>query len=273
MPRIDLIPDAACLYNALDPYHVTFDNKPLENILARQKLINDVVDIDHDILTSAKGSTPDLATRIDSSLELDGHLKTSAMDLALHSIESHTDTQDQSVFLLITDEFVRMTERERDKLILIADEATNISLSFESAGTISGTPVDFSNGTVVFADSVSTSWRWESGIGLGKIYLDLNFPLESAHVHFYDQAPLNPLGDFLTYYTTQDFADDSLRVFVNGVRLSLDEVYCPVATATEISGWVLNKIDTIDAINKKFVLMTPLTAYDLITVDFDRPYL
>ena len=36
MPNIEAIPDEMCLYNALDPYHVNFDNKPLQNIIASQ---------------------------------------------------------------------------------------------------------------------------------------------------------------------------------------------------------------------------------------------
>jgi len=256
MPRIDLIPEESCYYNALDPYYVDYDNQPLRNIIARQKLINTVVDRNDLDLANAKGTTGSLAERLSSSLEDDGYLKASAVDLSLHTMDAHTDTVN----------YVRMTADERDKLALIADEAKNISLEFETAG-ISNIPVDIDNGVVIFADSVSTSWRWETG----KVYLDLNFPLEAAHSHFYDQAPTNPLGDFQTYYAPYDFIDGSLRVYINGSRVSQDESYHPGATPT--SSWVLNKLSSVNYITKQFVLMTAITAYDLITVDFDRPYL
>lgn len=265
MPNIEAIPDEMCLYNALDPYHVNFDNKPLQNIIARQKMINSAVDLNTDILSSAKGSTGSLTDRLDASLQDSGHLIPSAIDLALHSIEEHTDSAD----------YVRMTDLERDKLGLIADGATNISLSFETAGA-SSTPVDINDGTIILADSVSTSWRWTAG----KIYLDMNFPMESAHTHFHDIEPANPSGDFMTYYLpyvwddgTSSSSGSSLRVYVNGVRVSQDLGYVPVASSTSITSWASNKIDSEDADNKKFVLLNPLTLYDLIIVDFNRPYL
>jgi len=60
-------------------------------------------------------------------------------------------------------------------------------------------------------------------------------------------------------------------VYINGSRVSQDESYHPGATPT--SSWVLNKLSSVNYITKQFVLMTAITAYDLITVDFDRPYL
>jgi hypothetical protein len=254
MPNIEAIPDEMCLYNALDPYHVNFDNKPLQNIIARQKMINTAVDYNTNILASAKGSTGSLADRLDASLQDSGHLIPAAVDFALHSIEEHTDSAD----------YVRMTDLERDKLSLVADGATNISLSFESAGVISGTSVDFSNGIVVLADSVSTSWRWTTG----KMYLDV-VSAPASHIHFYDQEPAGTIPADYINYSIPSFADPTtVRVYINGCRVSLVSGYVPVANSTGIlSTWTLNSI-SITA--NGFALTSAITQYDLITVDYDR---
>lgn len=267
MPNIDLIPDI--YYQPSDPYHYIYDNKPLKNIIARQSLINGWVDRHNLDIGNAAGSAGSMTARLAVALEDDGTLKTTAVDAALHSIEEHTDTTDQSSFLEETDEFVRMTERERDKLVLVEDEANYITLSFETAG-ISNTPVDFLNGNTTFADSTSTAWRYQSG----KMYLDLAFPTEAAHLHFYDVTPDN--DDSGTLYldykipTYSDFIDGTLRVYVNGVKLSEGvDVYHPGATPDD--EWVLNYY-TSDYSTGTFSLNEAITAYDVIKIDFDRVY-
>ena len=264
MPNIDLIPEV--FYESFHPYHYLFDNMPLYNILARISMVNDTVDLDHIALRDAIGTAGSLATRLDTSLNDDGTLKSAAIDTANHGIEHHTDETDQSGFLLVGDTFVRMTERERAKLETVQDDANSIILNFETASP-SNTPVDFTNGTIVFADSVSTAWRWQAG----KIYLDLAFPVAAAHLHTYDTDPTNPTGDFRTYYVPVTYLDGSLRVYVNGIRLNEDDaIYHPGAIPT--TAWVLNKY-TVDTINpKKFTLDNPLTANDIIKIDFDQSY-
>ncbi len=264
MPNIDLIPEV--YYESYHPYYYLFDNMPLYNIVARIGLVNDTVTLDHLALNNAVGTAGSLSARLSTSLEDDGTLRSDAVDTSMHGIEHHTDETDQSAFLEIDDTFVRMTERERAKLDLIQDDANLLNLSFETASP-SNTPVDFTNGTVVMADSVSTAWRWESG----KMYLDLQFPIDAAHQHIYDVTPNNPSGDLLTFYVPLDYTDGSLRVFVNGSKLSEDsEIYHPGATPS--SHWVLNKF-TVDTINnKKFTLDNALTAHDVIKIDFDQAY-
>jgi hypothetical protein len=260
MPNIESIPDDICLYNALDPYHVDFDNKPLRNILARQKMINAAVDNNTAILASAQGSTGSLANRLIASLQDSGNLWPAAVDLCMHKIDAHTDS----------DYYVRMTTDERAKLLNMADGATNIQLSFETAGP-SNTPIDFpttgsgGTGAVAFADSVTTSWRWESDT----LYLDVT-AAPASHVHFYDQEPYNYLDNFTTY-SLPPFADiTSVRVYINGSRVSQTSGYHPVANSTGISSWTLNSV-FIDTINNCFVLTNPITQHDVITVDYDRP--
>lgn len=260
MPRIDLIPEV--YYEALQPYHYLFDNMPLRNILARITMLNDTLEIDHGILSDSVGTAGSLALRLDASLEGNGYLKTSAVDAALHGIEAHTDTIDQSDFLLEDDEFVRMTERERDKLSLVQSSANWLTLNFETAGP-SETPVNFDNGEVALADSVSTSWRYEDG----KIYLDMNFPLEAAHRHYYSVVPTTV--DYQTFVIPLAYAEDSLRVYVNGVRLdSVDAIYHPGPTPSD--DWVLNKYT---AATDSFVLDQAVTEYDMVRIDFEVAFL
>ena len=264
MPNIDLIPES--LYEGFHPYHYLFDNMPLRNILWRISMVNSTVDIDHYVLSSAIGTAGSLGARLDVSLEDSGALKSSAIDTALHSIGEHTDTADQTAFLLPGDEFVRMTERERDKLELIQDEANALTITFETASP-SNTPVDFTTGQIVLADSVSTAWRWEAG----KMYLDMAFPTAAAHTHFYDITPTNPSGDFTNYFVPMAFVSGSLRVYVNGVRLNEDdEIYHPGPTPSH--AWVLNKFTVDTIVPTKFTLDEALTVGDIIKIDFDRPY-
>lgn len=264
MPQIDLIPES--LYQSFHPYHHLFDNMPLRNILARIGMVNDVVDIDHSVLTNCTGTAGSLDARLDASLNPDGSLQTTAVDLALHSIGEHTDTSDQSEFLESGDEFVRMTERERAKLDLIQDEANLLNIRFETASP-SNTPVDFTNGTLILADSVSTAWRWEAG----KMYLDLAFPVESAHTHFYDITPNNPSGDLQTYYVPLDYIEGSLRVYVNGTRLSEDgEIYHPGYIPT--AEWTLNKFTVDESDTTMFTLDNELNENDVIKIDFIQSY-
>lgn len=265
MPNIDLVPEV--YYNPSDPYHHTYDNKPLRNIIARQVAINNAVDRQAYDLGSAAGSAGSLHGRLAASLEDNGTLKTSAIDAALHSIGQHTDETDQSAFLATSDQFVRFTEREREKLELIQDEANQIDFNFETAG-ISDTPVEITTGTVVMADSVSTAWRYQAG----KMYLDLQFSLDALHLHFYDVEPDYDTGG--TQYkdyeipTYPDFVDGSLRVYVNGTRLSeYESIYHPGDDPT--ADWVLNSF-TSDAANGKFSLATAITSDDVIRVDFER---
>lgn len=179
MANIDLIPEI--FYESFHPYHYLFDNMPLRNILTRISMVNDTASIDHLSIANAVGTAGSLSLRLDQSLEDDGTLKVSAIDTAMHGIEFHTDETDQSAFIEVDDTFVRMTERERARLDFMQDEANLLNITFETASP-SNTPVDFTNGTVIFADSVSTAWRWETG----KMYLDLGFPVAAAHQHSYE---------------------------------------------------------------------------------------
>ena len=138
MPRIELID--VPLYNPTDPYHFEIDNIPLKNLIQRQELINLSLDNVLKELRDAIGTQGSVANRLNQSLEQDGSLKTSAIDDAEHSIESHEDT----------DDYVRMLRTESDKLTLMADEATDLTLEFENDPD---PDVDFASGEVRFRNS------------------------------------------------------------------------------------------------------------------------
>lgn len=265
MPNLDLVPEV--YYNPNDPYHHTYDNKPLHNIIIRQQAINSVVDRHNLEIGNAAGTAGSIYARLAASIEEDGTLRTSAIDAALHSISEHTDETDQSAFLQVSDQFIRFTEREREKLELVEDEANQIDFNFETASP-SSTPVEFSSGTVVLADSLSTAWRYQAG----KMYLDLQFSLSALHLHYYDIEPEYDTGG--TQYkdykipTYPDYIDGSLKVYINGFRLSEDEsVYHPGPAPDE--DWTLNDF-TSDASNGKFSLTNAITANDVIRIDFER---
>ncbi|MFX9604586.1 hypothetical protein ABTP42_19555, partial [Acinetobacter baumannii] len=77
-------------------------------------------------------------------------------------------------------------------------------------------------GTLVLKGSDSIHWRTDSD----GVYADVTFPLTARHRHYYDvkPTPVNTLSpDYKTYHTTSvatPYAAGSLRVYVNGVRIS-----------------------------------------------------
>ena len=256
MPQIELLPIP--LYEPLQPYHFQFDNIPLQALMTRQSLINSAVDINSDILRDTAGTQGSLAARLNQSINPDGSLKSDKIDAALHSIGAHTDGLFDGI------EYVRYKLEERDKLILIADEATNMTLEFDTISNI----VLFEEGPVIFQGSDSVTW---SVLEPNRIKADLTFPTSAAHRHYYGIAPL-PVDvdpDYINYKTglTTPFVEGSLRVYINGVRLSdEDEIYIPGPLVT--SEWTLNRF-TPGADFTTFALDRAITANDSIRIDFD----
>jgi len=259
MPDIDKIPEVK--YKATDPYHFSFDNVPLEGILQRQDVMNSAIDNNSQQIRDAIGTEGTINNRISKSLKDNGDLITAAVDTALHSIEKHTDT----------DDFVRMTSSERDKLDLISDEATSLKLQFN---TVSTTPL-FEDVTVEFIDSDTTAWALE---GSNKIRLDLAFPSTAVRNHFYDLTPVNVnLGvpDYTNYKTTSTntaFIDDTLRVTINGIRLTDGTgIYVPPSTGPS-GTWILTYFSVVDATIGTFSFNRALDPSDIIRIDFDSEF-
>lgn len=254
MPQIDLVP--VPLYQALQPYHVDYDNLPLKALISRMQLINSAVDINANILRNSVGTQGSLDNRLNQSIAPDGSLKKQAVDDTVHSIGAHEDGQYLGV------DYVRMLLSERQKLNLIADEAKNIVMEFETPSNIT----TFGDGPVQFIPSTGVTWET---LPPNKVKANLTFPISAAHKHYYSVVPqYDGLPDFIHYKTGYpNYIADSLRVFINGVRIfEDDEVYVPGPLVS--SPWTLNKF-TGDYTTGQFVLDTAITAQDVIRVDFD----
>ena len=147
MPDLNALPVPQ--YNSAQPYHWEYDNLPLKTLANRDELINGVVDTHSEILRNCAGTVGTLANRLNQSVEEDGNLKTTAVDDTLHNIAKHEDGSktvsgsDLSDYIALgyigvvnPVPFVRMLEAERDKLSLVADEATNIVVNVNTPSLI-----------------------------------------------------------------------------------------------------------------------------------------
>jgi hypothetical protein len=257
MPEIDLIP--VPLYEPLQPYQFEFDNMPLQALMTRMELINFAVDINSQILRDSIGTQGTLSNRLNQSLNPDGTLRQDRVDQTLHHIGAHTDGIWDDI------SYVRFTFDERAKLQFIHPDATNMSLEFQTLSNI----LFFDQGPLLFEPSPEISWQVDAP---NRISARLNFPLDAAHRHFYDirPQPATPLApDYINYITglPNPFQDGSLRVYINGVRLSSeDQIYAPGALVN--SPWILNRF-TPNPDNTGFSLDRAITAMDSIRIDFD----
>lgn len=255
MPRIELIDPVYFAPN--DPYHWEIDNVPLKNIIQRQNLINLALDNALGQMRDAIGTQGSVANRLNQSLNADGSLKTVAIDDALHSIEEHEDT----------DDFVRMTKPQSDKLNLIANEATNLEFHVSSDGSAFLT---FEEGILKLMPSDTVTPRIDAP---NELRFDLAFPASAAHRHFYGQTPVHvaPLDpDYMNYKVTSvstPYVDESLRIYINGVRIfEDDDIYVPGNLVDD--PWTLISF-TSDATNGTFALSVAISDEDIIKVDFD----
>jgi|688.fasta_scaffold07368_13 hypothetical protein len=255
MPRIELIPEV--LYGPLDPIHWEVDNLPLKAILRRQNLINLALDNVIEQMRDAIGTQGSIANRLNQSLNPNGSLKSDAIDESEHSIESHTDT----------DFYVRMTREESEKLSTIAEEATNIKFQIY---TDEANFFDFEEGILSIQPSSTVTASFESP---NILKFNMAFPTEAAHQHHYGLEPIHAnlvTPDYINYTTTSTatpFIENSLRVFINGMRIYSDiEVYVPGALVDD--AWTLLSF-TADAENGSFELSSALASEDVIRIDFD----
>lgn len=255
MPRIELIPEV--LYQPQDVYHWEVDNLPLKNILRRINLINLSADNILEQIRDSIGTQGSLSNRLNQSINEDGTLKTSAINAALHSIEDHEDTED----------FVRMTKSQSDKLNLISDEANNLSFQINTDGSSS---ILFDAGVVEIQSSNSVVPVITSP---NILTFELAFPVEAAHRHFYGSTPVSVdlmEPDYINYTVDSipsSFVEGSLRVYVNGIRIFEDsEVYVPGPLVDD--AWTLLSF-TSDFDNGSFALSSAISEDDIIKIDYD----
>ena len=254
MPRIELID--VPLYTPNDPYHWSVDNIPLNSLMRRQNLINLALDNVIEQMRDAIGTQGSVANRLNQSIEADGSLKKAAVDDVLHSIESHADT----------DDYVRMAKAESDKLALVSDGATDVTVT---VNTDSG-DVEFTAGEVRLEPSSTVTFSVESP---NKIKANMAFSTDAAHQHQYSQVPVHvtPLSPDNIHYkvnaASTAYIEGSLRVFINGVRLDPnEEIYIPGYLVTD--PWTLLTY-TEDYSNGKFALSAAISDDDVIMIDYD----
>ena len=248
MPDIERITNVT--HSPNDPYHWVFDNMPLENIIQRINLVNTEVDKNSQEISGARGTAPTLTARMNQSLEDNGDIRTSAIDNAGHSISSHTDDEN----------YVRMTVAERDKLALVADGATNFRMGVQGPSEV----ILFGTQTVL-TNSDSITWEYSSNVTKA----NLNFPISIAHQHYYDAEP-EMLSAYQNYRTPtgRSYIPGKLRVFINGIRLNPDvAVYVPAFDGS--AGMSLKFSESVPA-SGTFVLSAPISAYDIVRIDFDN---
>lgn len=254
IPRIELI--NVPLYNPTDPYHFEIDNIPLKALNERQNLINLSLDNVLEQLRNAIGTQGSVANRLNQSLEADGSLRVDAVDDANHSITAHSDSTTH----------VRMLRSESDKLTLISDEATDLTIEIENDTTF----VDFTSGEVSFQDSDTVTW---SVTAPNIVKANMAFPETAAHRHFYTRTPVdedtaNP--DFRNYKVNSSatpFVEGSLRVYVNGMRINDTEaIYVPGSLVDD--PWMLLSY-TPDYATGRFVLSVAIDSDDVIKIDYD----
>lgn len=260
MPSIEQIPEI--FYTGLQPYHHHYDNLPLRNIITRQRIINAAVDQQIELMNNAIGTAGTLQARLDQSLEEDGALKTNSIDAATHNIGAHEDGEWEG------EDYVRMLLSERDKLELIADEATDVSIQVQTPSTT----VDFESGIVKFEPSSSIEFQVVSP---NIVRLHTVFPLEIAHNHNYDLEPVSLYEepDYTNYQTTSiatPFIENSLKIYVNGICLS-SSVEIPVYSVDPSTEWI-GLSYTSDYESGTFALSRAIDPDDVIRIDFDTSY-
>lgn len=260
MPHINSIPEV--LYEAGHPYHHLYDNLPLKNILARISLVNIQVDTTADILRGAAGSVGSLNNRLDVSLEEDGSIKTESVDSAMHSIESHTDS----------DLYVRMTTDERNKLDLILNGANKFQIEVEDLdGSMLRFPPDLENGILKLLRSPSIFFEFKSP---NEFAMHSTLPPDVAHRHHYDLMPAydNPSNPSFQHYKTTSlntpFMDGTLRVYVNGTRITDEGV--KIINASSSTSWSSVYIVTQNSSQGTFSLNKALDVSDVVRIDFDE---
>lgn len=270
MPELEKYP--VPLYNPLHPYHWEYDNLPLEALKLRDEVINGQVDYNSGILMDAAGNQGTLANRLNQSMNENGSLKDDAIDEALHNIAEHTDgsknlTSDElddleALGYVVSNPvpFVRMLNAERAKLALIADEAKNMTIQVETPSNI----VLYEEGPITLRQSDTISWS----VTGNEVKANLGFPTEAAHRHYYDLEPVT--DDYQSFKVTSvstPYMEDSLRVYINGVRISSSaQVYVPGSDISD--AWTLNSF-TPDHEAGTFDLSVAINASDIIRIDFD----
>ena len=97
--------------------------------------------------------------------------------------------------------------------------------------------------------------------------MEIKFSIAFAHRHYYDLEPVTSnYINFQVNSPSTPYMEDSLRVYINGVRLNSEyNVYVPNNT---VSTWTSNRF-TPSHLAGTFALATAINASDIIRIDFD----
>ena len=264
MPNINSIPEV--LYQPNQPYHYYYDNLPLKNILTRVDLINIQVDYNTDLIRGCSGTAGSLSNRLDHSLNQDGSLKTTSVDEVGHNIANHTDGIDEN-----GESYVRMKESERAKLNEISSSANNFSIQIEDLEGNYKLPTE-SNDVLRIVNSSTIQFDFQAPNVLTAHSV---YPPEFAHKHNYDLSPAydNPSApsyqSFKTTALETPFVEGSLKVYVNGIRITNSAVAVPNSDATT---WTSTFVETQDHQAGTFQLNRALSNTDVVRIDFDESY-
>jgi hypothetical protein len=238
------------------------------------------VDINADILRGASGSAGSLNARLDKSLDAAGNVKTDAVDDANHGIASHMDG----------DGFVRMTDNERAKLQGVLSEANKLEIEIEDyepgSNNFVTLPPSGSNGVLKFRSSSTIFMEFQNP---DTVRLHSVFPPDAAHRHNYNLIPAYDIPSeptFKNYRTTAvntPFKADSLRVYVNGMRITgvpvkvLNYLSAPVTIPNSggiavfpATAWINTHIASENPEGGTFELNRSLSPSDVIRIDFDE---
>jgi len=275
MPNISNIPVPQYLAN--QPYYYTYDNLPIEALKQRDDMINTQVDLNTIELLNSMGDTGSLANRLNQSLDQSGNLKTNNIDNALHNIGAHEDATftvsggELSAYqvnypgIVNPVPFVRMLDAERDKIIGIAEGATNITLGFNLPSTIV-----FDNGPILIENSSTIVWASTGG---QNVRADVSIALSNPHQHYNNIIPVsyNLTPDYQNYRTNSSsilYSEGSLKVYINGVRI-FPNITVKYPGIDPSSAWISNRFS--ENVNfLQFSLLNAITSSDIIVVDFER---
>jgi hypothetical protein len=176
----------------------------------------------------------------------------------MHNIAMHEDGTDSD-----GNSYVRMTGEERSKLDNISINANRLVFEVEDAipslgnvVTIDEGPVRFVNSSTVFFDFTSPNFIKAHSV----------YPPDVAHRHHYDFRPAyadDPsMPSFKLFKTTSlntPYMEGSLRVYVNGLRLTTD---------TSTFNYIMHQ----NHLDGTFELNRALSIDDVIRIDFDENF-
>jgi hypothetical protein len=226
--------------------------------MRRQNLINMALDNVIAQMNNAVGTQGTISNRLNQSIAQDGSLKKQAMDDAEHSIDAHADSET----------YVRMQRAESAKLQLVSDGATNLYIQ-----VVTGQQgeLTFSDGALRFVPSNTVTFSVDEP---NELKFNMVFPEDAAHSHRYGvtAVPADLVHPDWTNYkvSTTPYTGGSLRVYVNGVRLSPDaEIYVPGYMTTD--PWTLLSYEEHPD-DGTFTLSTPLSEDDVVIADYDIGY-